>query len=179
MRAATCPVLLGVLLAAAWGCSHSRGTVAEDPSVTALRVRGKKLFLGRAGCTACHSIGRLGGRIIGPNLGVGEGMTRPVGIRAASRRPGLTPIEYLIESILTPDAFVVPGYPAGVMKAPDEPPISLKDDEVVALATYLAGLGGRRVQAADVARARAAIPRVRRHRARLAHAPGSGAPAGR
>lgn len=62
---------------------------------------------GLGGCDVCHSTvaGRDG---VGPSLsGVAE--------RAETRVPGLTAAEYLQQSIVDPDAYVVDGYPAGQM----------------------------------------------------------------
>jgi mono/diheme cytochrome c family protein len=46
-------------------------------------------------------------------------------------------MDYVLQSIIDPDAFIVPQYVGGVMRPPDEPPISLSDDDVLALATFL------------------------------------------
>jgi cytochrome c2 len=147
-------VLLTLLLAA---CS-SEPTI----DVSALADRGHDLFFGPAGCAAaCHKVGAEGDKVIGPNLGVGEGQDQPVIVRALSRRPRLRPIEYIVESIIDPDAVVTPGYVSGVMKPPDLPPISLCDDDLVAVATFLAMTG----RAEDVRAAREFIPTARRQRA--------------
>lgn len=58
-------------------------------------------------CGICHSL-EAGDDGVGPSLA-------GVGTRAASRVPGLTAEEYLRQSILEPDAFVVEGYRAGQM----------------------------------------------------------------
>ncbi|KAA0271685.1 MAG: hypothetical protein EDM79_13550 [Chloroflexi bacterium] len=60
-----------------------------------------------AGCRICHSLVE-NERIIGPSFyGIAD--------RAAERVPGMTAEEYLRQSILEPNAFVVPGYPEGQM----------------------------------------------------------------
>jgi cytochrome c2 len=60
-----------------------------------------------AGCRICHSLEK-GERIIGPSFyGIAD--------RARERVPGMTAEEYLRQSILEPNAFVVPGYPEGQM----------------------------------------------------------------
>jgi hypothetical protein len=46
--------------------------------------------------------------MVGPSL-------KGVASRAGARKPGFTPIDYLRESIMKPNAFVVPGFAAGVM----------------------------------------------------------------
>jgi mono/diheme cytochrome c family protein len=62
---------------------------------------------GLGGCDVCHTT--AGGRNgVGPSLsGVAD--------RAETRVPGLTAEEYLRQSILDPDAYVVDGFPAGQM----------------------------------------------------------------
>jgi ferredoxin/cytochrome c2 len=60
-----------------------------------------------AGCRICHSLEK-GERIIGPSFyGIAD--------RAGERIPGLTAEEYLRQSIVDPNAFVVSGYPEGQM----------------------------------------------------------------
>ena len=59
------------------------------------------------GCTACHDVAN-GIVIVGPSL-------KGVGSRAGSRKPGMAAPDYLRESILKPNAFVVPGFQPGIM----------------------------------------------------------------
>ncbi|MBK8619936.1 MAG: hydrogenase iron-sulfur subunit [Anaerolineales bacterium] len=60
-----------------------------------------------AGCRICHSLEK-NETIIGPSFyGIAD--------RAANRVPGLTAEEYLRQSIVEPNAFIVPGYPSGQM----------------------------------------------------------------
>jgi len=60
-----------------------------------------------AGCRICHSLEK-GEKIIGPSFyGIAN--------RAGNRVPGLTAEEYLHQSIVEPNAFIVPGYPSGQM----------------------------------------------------------------
>ncbi|TNF24477.1 MAG: c-type cytochrome, partial [Deltaproteobacteria bacterium] len=138
-----------------------------------LAAQGEALFFGRGGCHACHSVGKRGTMLTGPNLGVSEDFPRPFARRAAERRPGLTPLAYALESVVDPDAFVVPTYAPGVMKRPEEPPIALNDDELLAVAAYVASIGAAAPAAPDeLATARASIAKLRAARAtRLAHKP--------
>ena len=67
---------------------------------------GKTLFTSK-GCPTCHHLSSVqgAGGTIGPDLdGVGQ--------RAATRKPPMSAADYIDESIKTPDAFVVPGFPA-------------------------------------------------------------------
>lgn len=121
--------------------------------VQALQARGKELFEGRGGCVTCHRIGDEGTRFTGPNLGIDPACAkdeaaltardpvacRPLAERVGVRRPGLSALEYAVESIVDPDRVVTPTYAAKVMKRLEEPPVSLSDDEIIALATYVVG----------------------------------------
>jgi coenzyme F420-reducing hydrogenase delta subunit len=60
-----------------------------------------------AGCRICHSL-EPGVTLVGPSFA-------GVASRAAIRVPGQTAEEYLRQSILEPDAYVVSGFPAGLM----------------------------------------------------------------
>lgn len=125
----------------------------EGAWIEGLQAHGERLFNGRGGCATCHRVGDRGTRFTGPNLGVDplcasepEVLTardpvacRPVAERAAARRPGLSPIAYVVESIMDPDRVVTPTYAPKVMKRLDEPPVSLSDEEILALAAYVVG----------------------------------------
>lgn len=168
IRAAVALMILGLalaLVAALTACdvAAAAGSSEAARERDALRDRGRALFFGAAGCHACHSLDGEGGRVIGPDLGVGGDMTAPVAVRARTRRPELRPVEYVVESIAEPDAVVTPGYARGVMKSPLEPPLALGDDDVVALAVFLAsrGPGAPPLGADDVAAARERLPLLR------------------
>ena len=84
----------------------------EDARVGADPATGEKLYyetsLGtNAGCRICHSL-EPGVVLVGPSFA-------GVASRAAERIPGMTTEEYLRQSILDPDAYVVEGFPAGQM----------------------------------------------------------------
>jgi mono/diheme cytochrome c family protein len=155
-------VVAGLL--ATTDCKRSDAS-APDPMVERARADGRVRFFGRAGCTMCHKVGTEGAQIVGPNLGVADEQTVPVGVRA--RRDGVRGIEYVVESIVDPDAFVAPGYVRGVMRRYEEPPISLTDDEIVALATFVAGQGpgAPPLDSSALLRARERIAVTRRTRA--------------
>ena len=104
--------------------------------------------------------------IVGPNLGVGDGMEAVISARAASRRPEVSPIEYVVESMLDPDAVVVATYAPGVMKAIDDLPSKLKDYEIVNVAAFVAAHGSAEpLTPADLERAEAMIAVARAARA--------------
>ena len=73
---------------------------------------GRKLFLRGAsgvntGCPICHSL-EPGVRLVGPSLA-------DVAASAATRVPGMSAEEYLHQSIVDPDAYVVDGFSKGQM----------------------------------------------------------------
>ena len=93
---------------------------------------GRKIFtassLGAsAGCQICHSVepDRV---LVGPSLyGIAD--------TASDRVPGLSAEEYLRQSILDPDAYIVEGFPSGQMLA--DFGVRLSEDEIENLVTYL------------------------------------------
>lgn len=79
---------------------------------------GRALFMGEApirhknfrGCRTCHYLDPSRGVLVGPNLaGIAD--------RAATRQPGLTAPEYIRQSIVHHDAFVVEGFERGLMRS--------------------------------------------------------------
>ncbi len=86
--------------------SYSDASLGNDPAA------GKKLYyetsLGtNAGCRICHSL-EPSQTLVGPSFaGLAE--------RAAGRIPGMSAEEYIRQSILEPDAYVVEGFPKGQM----------------------------------------------------------------
>ncbi|MBI4481410.1 MAG: c-type cytochrome [Acidobacteria bacterium] len=118
---------------------------------------GEALFWGKGKCSTCHSIGGRGSAIRCPNLGTNEQFPDPVAVRAATRKPGMGAVEYMVESMYNPNAFVVAGFPKGLMTPINQPPISLSDDEIAAITLYLLSQSGEvgADQASALARAQA------------------------
>ncbi len=109
--------------------------------------------------------------IVGPNLGIGDGLSAVLADRVPARRPGLSPIEYVVESMLDPDAVVVMSYAPGVMKAIDDLPNQLKDHEIVNVAAFVASHGADDpLKPADLEAAEARIAPARAARAARRHA---------
>jgi len=106
---------------------------AEELSPEELVALGEKVVSTKGGCLVCHGIGQAGARA--PDLA-------GVGARAATRKPGMSAVQYLIESLVHPSAFVVEGYPP-IMPPVDKPPISLNRTELLAVVAYLQSLGGQ------------------------------------
>lgn len=84
----------------------------EDTRVGPDPAAGEKLYyetsLGtNAACRICHSL-EPGQDLVGPSFA-------GIANRAGNRVPGMTAEEYLYQSITEPDAYVVEGFPAGLM----------------------------------------------------------------
>lgn len=124
-------LLLGAMLILMTACSsndsHNQAEANPDPTATVEITPTEQVIVGDAAtgeilfttgigdapaCSTCHAIrnGQPGARFLsGPSL-VG------ISTRAATRRPHLTAQEYLRQSILQPDVFLVDSY-ANVMYA--------------------------------------------------------------
>lgn len=86
---------------------------------------GEAIFTGKGNCYVCHK--GADGR--GPNL-------EDIGSHAGNRKQNISSREYLMESLIQPDVYVVDGYSA-IMPAADKPPISLNNAELLAVVSYL------------------------------------------
>lgn len=70
-------------------------------------ARGQRVYLD-TGCGGCHTIDGLSAGTVGPNQ-------TTIGTLAATRIPGMSAEDYILESISDPSAFVVEGFPDDVM----------------------------------------------------------------
>jgi cytochrome c551/c552 len=85
----------------------------QDARLSADPEAGKRLFSGAtlgasAGCQICHSL-EPGVQLVGPSLA-------GVATRAETRVPGLSAQDYLMQSLVDPDAHVVAGFQPGQMR---------------------------------------------------------------
>jgi cytochrome bd ubiquinol oxidase subunit I len=139
----------------------ARTVITAETTREELAAAGQELVGGKGGCLVCHKVAETGNER-GPDLRQAAG-------RAGTRRPDMAAEAYLLESLVDPDAFIVPGYPK-MMPPALEPPASLTMAEVKAVVAYLQALGGAEITVAvtpeDLAPARAAGP-VHRGRALL------------
>jgi mono/diheme cytochrome c family protein len=101
---------------------------APEPPVAEPLARGRQLYHS-LGCANCHEPNLFGQRL-GPPL-------EHIGTVAAIRRPGLSPEEYLRQSILDPGAYVVPGYKDSM---PRDLGRDLSPTDLDALVAYLLSL---------------------------------------
>ena len=102
---------------------------------------GEELFIkpvvgSSAGCKTCHSL-EEGVTIIGPSLaGIAE--------RAGGRNSELSAEDYLRQSILEPDAYLVEGFPKSVM--PKSYAKDLEEKDIVSLVAFLISRCKSRIQ---------------------------------
>lgn len=115
--------------------SHATtGPLDMGGSPEELAEAGRAIFERENSCLTCHSIGD-DPKARCPNL-------EQVWTRAATRRPGMSGPEYLVQSVYDPRAYVVEGYPKNQMQPVNRPPIGLSDDEIKAVLCYLVSLSG-------------------------------------
>ncbi len=124
---------LVVLIISAMALTACGGGASDGP-VVGDAARGEELYnratLGKKsaeGCVACHNFDETQGDEAPYTAGTGT--------RAATRVPGLSAEDYIHESIVNPDAYVVEGFNAGDMYqtwAED-----LSEQEIADLVAYL------------------------------------------
>ncbi len=116
------------------------GRVAGDGRGGAKAAPDGKQIFASAGCASCHALSDAGasGRV-GPDL---NDLAAEAARFGRGRRQ--TPEQYVRESIIEPNAFVVPGFPRGVM--PGDFRQQLSGPQLDALVKYLltVGRGGKR-----------------------------------
>ena len=148
------PFLLLVLGTYLWiGYSVTELTGGGNKTSGAVDVSpegGETIYWGKGRCFTCHSVGGQGSAVRGPNHGqFGEKFPLPMGSRAAERakersaKEGskFTAVDYVVESMASPGAYVVKGY-KNEMAVVYAPPISLSLTEIKAVVAYLMSLGG-------------------------------------
>ncbi len=118
-------VMVFVLMLLLVGCGSNGGNEDSGPTLEPEAAAGRQLF--RTRCATCHAV--EGDRtIVGPSL---EGIAN----RAGSRVDDLDAAEYLHESIVAPNAYIVEGFATGTM--PQNFAVDLTSEEVDQLVTYL------------------------------------------
>lgn len=107
--------------------------ISKDVSTAEMIEIGKSIAQGKGICLTCHTIGQSGALRF-PDL---DG----IGTRAANRIPGLTDVQYLVQSLYEPDSYVVEGFNPGMPRI-NKAPIGLTDDEILTVIAFLQSLGG-------------------------------------
>lgn len=106
----------------------------SDMSQAEMAKTGREIMDGKGLCLTCHTIGKTTGPYRFPDLA-------NVDVRAKTRKPGYTDVDYFAESIYDPNAYIVPGFNPG-MPTINKPPIGLTDQEILCVIAYLQTLGG-------------------------------------
>jgi sulfur oxidation c-type cytochrome SoxX len=93
---------------------------------------GKTVFTGAGGCASCHTLKDAGASgTVGPDLDH---------LKADAQKAGKPLEAYTHESIVDPNAYVVPGFPKGVM--PPDFSTTLKKQQIDDLVAYLLSTAG-------------------------------------
>ena len=90
------------------GCSGANSTLPATPTLDPESPEGQGLKLYKVHCASCHA-NTPDTIIVGPSLA-------GVATRAETRIEGLSAEDYIYESIIDPDRYVVEGYLAGTMQ---------------------------------------------------------------
>ena len=99
---------------------------------------GKKLFWGKAHCWYCHKLGKEGTGTRGPNL-------EDIGRRSRSLAKRLkldSGTDYIVQSVVHPDAYIVSGRINDMPKT-YLPPLNLTPDELTDIIVFLQSQGGK------------------------------------
>lgn len=118
--------------------AEKREAAKLAPSLPPIVKMGEELFWGDAQCYRCHRLGDRGDAIRGPDL-------RDIGFRSRfqAREAGVASgTEYLVQAIVEPEAYIVPGYTRDMPRV-TQPPISLREEQIKAVIAYLQSQGGR------------------------------------
>jgi mono/diheme cytochrome c family protein len=107
--------------------------ISPDATTEEMVGIGEILAKGKGMCLTCHTIGRTGALRF-PDLS-------GIAASAATRRAGVSQIEYLAETLYEPDIFVVEGFNTGMPKT-NRPPIGLSHQEILCVLAWLQTLGG-------------------------------------
>ena len=113
-----------ILVLALVGCG-GKGPPVEVKNGQALFEQ--TIIGGGPGCNTCHSL-RANQVLVGPSLA-------GVATRAEKRVPGIFPDDYLRQSILEPDSYIVSPFEVGVM--PKNYASELKPEQLQYLVAYL------------------------------------------
>ncbi len=144
-------VVLGIYLWIGYSVTELSGGGRKTSAVVEVTPEGgENIYWNKGRCFTCHSVGGQGSAVRGPNHGqFGEKFPLPMGSRAVERakqrseKTGqeFTAVDYIVESLASPGAYLVEGY-KNEMAVVYAPPISLSLKEIKAVTSYLMSLGG-------------------------------------
>ncbi len=144
-------VVLGIFLWIGYAITDLTGGGRKSSAAVDISPEGgEAIYWGKGRCFTCHSVGGQGSAVRGPNHGqFGEKFPLSMGARAEERakeraeKEGteFTAVDYVVESMASPGAYVVNGY-KNEMAVVYAPPISLNLIEIKAVVAYLMSLGG-------------------------------------
>ena len=144
-------VVLGLYLWIGYSVTALTGGGDEKTALVDISPEGgESIYWGKGRCFTCHSVGGQGSAVRGPNHGqFGEKFQTAMGERAIERAKersakegtDFTAVDYVVESLASPGAYVVAGY-KNEMAVVYAPPISLNLKEIKAVVSYLMSLGG-------------------------------------
>jgi mono/diheme cytochrome c family protein len=120
-------LLLVFLLSFAITACGGGGEETDDAAAAGEKLFAQTVIGAQAGCITCHSLD-AGVVIVGPSMA-------GIASRAGSTVAGQSADDYLHDSILHPDAYLVEGFPAGTM--PQVWGDELTDEQVDQLVAYL------------------------------------------
>ena len=107
--------------------------IKSDLTPAEMVAAGRQIMEGKGLCLTCHTIGKAGALRF-PDLA-------GVAVRAKTRVPGLSDVDYFAQSMYEPNTFIVEGFNPG-MPVINKPPIGLSDQEILCVIAYLQTLGG-------------------------------------
>lgn len=144
-------LVLGVFLWIGYSITALTGGKGDVTALVDITPEGgESIYFGKGRCFTCHAVGGQGSAVRGPNHGqFGEKFPLPMGARAVERakerseKEGVefTAVDYIVESLATPGAYVVEGY-KNEMAVVYAPPISLNLKEIKAVVAYMMSIGG-------------------------------------
>jgi len=108
--------------------------IAANLTTADMVMVGQEVMNGKGLCFTCHTLGKTEGPFRFPDLS-------GVDVRAMTRVPGLSDVDYFAQSLYEPEKFIVPGFNPG-MPVINKPPIGLTDQEILCVIAYLQSLGG-------------------------------------
>jgi hypothetical protein len=106
----------------------------KDMNTAEMAKVGREIMDGKGLCLTCHTIGKAEGPYRFPDLA-------NVDVRAKTREPGFSDVDYFAQTLYDPGAFIVPGFNPG-MPTINKPPIGLTDQEILCVMAFLQSLGG-------------------------------------